>query len=84
MLKYEGKFEIGQRIRAYDYNPDDMDEGTHVYVEGVIEKILDEPWRGYLITVDVCTHMGRTGQPVLVPMERDRHEFDNRVMLVKN
>jgi|AntDeeMinimDraft_5_1070356.scaffolds.fasta_scaffold07060_3 hypothetical protein len=83
MLKFEGKFKEGQRIRAYDYNPEKMPEGTHVYAEGVIEKVLGAPQYAYQITCDVCTHMKRTGEPMLVPMEIDSNEFDERIMLAE-
>lgn len=81
MLKFEGKFEKGQRIRAYDYDPKKMPGGTHVYVEGVIEKVIGPPFNAYQITCDVCTHMDRVGEVCLIPLEIDSHEFDQRIIL---
>jgi hypothetical protein len=83
MLKYEGMFQVGQRIRAYDYDPSEMPEGTEVYVEGVVDKIVTRPWKGYQVTCDLCTHMGREGLVIIVPMERNSNEFEQRIVLAE-
>lgn len=81
MLKYQGLFEVGQRIRAYDYSPDEVG-GRHVFSQGVITEIVEFPYLAYRIKCEQCTYSGRTGKTLEIPMEKSSHEFDNRIILV--
>lgn len=69
----------GQRLRAYDYNPENMD-GVEVYCEGVILERIEAPFLGWLITCDNCTGNYRVGKTLTIPQHIASHEFDGRVI----
>lgn len=85
-LKHEGKAKVGEKIRAYDFEPR---EGVgERYVEGWIKKITnsrEQPLAtGYLITVTLdtlCEPGERT--EVFVPMETSFMDWDDRVAKVE-
>jgi hypothetical protein len=81
MLKFEKRFRVGGKIRAYDYDPKKVD-GKELYAEGDIIKIVTAPYLAYLIACEKCTFSGREGQSLLVPMERASHEFDQRIIAI--
>ena len=82
MLKYEGKFSIGTRIRSYDFEP--MSDRPDMYVEGRITRISDEfHFLAYVIECDYDSRPGehtRVGVEVFVPMEVSLTEFPGRVL----
>lgn len=88
MLKFEDKFTVGEKIRAYDYNPKRMPEGTHVYFDGVITGFMDfnGGWSGsvpaYKTNCYHCTHMKRAGEVAPAPLEIYSNEFDDRVQSI--
>lgn len=86
MLKFEGKFSVGQTIRAYDFMPREGVEDR--FVEGKIKKILgiDNSETGfgcYVIVAEKDTAFkkngGRVGEEVYVPFEVSFMEYDERV-----
>lgn len=80
-LKYEGLFDIGQRIRAYEFNPSDV-EGIEAYLEGEIKELVDHPFKAYKILCDTSTGVKRlVGKLINIPMERETAEFDGRIVL---
>tara|TARA_Y100000310_G_scaffold213638_2_gene214586 strand:- start:2131 stop:2385 length:255 start_codon:yes stop_codon:yes gene_type:complete len=81
--KFEGLVEVGERIRAYDYNPLLMG-GKKVYLEGKVISIVEKPYKAYRVMCDKCNFFGREGQKVLVPMEIAVAEFDDRVVKIKD
>lgn len=82
-LKFEGKFSVGQKIRAYDYNPEEID-GNEVFAEGEILSIVTEPFFAYKIRCTLCTGYGREGKEIHIPMERATAEFDGRIILSRH
>jgi len=83
MLKFEGKFELGQRIKAFHFMP--MSDRDDQYVIGTIfddDAISDEGARGYRIDVEVDTLSSRlVGTPVFIPFQISTLEFDERITL---
>ena len=80
-LKFEGLFGVGQRIRANDYNPSEVD-GIEVYLEGSIQALVSHPFKAYQILCDTSTSAERlVGKLVNIPMERETAEFDGRIVL---
>jgi len=84
-LKFENTAEVGQTIRAYDFEimPDRPDR----YVEGVVIDKTDR--NGTAVYVIKCTvdtgfpeGCGRVGVEVYVPMQVTFVEHDNRIMLL--
>jgi hypothetical protein len=79
MLKFEGLFEVGQKIRAYDYDPVYTGDDP-MYLEGEVLGIDKVPYLSYRVKVDTCTGYGRQGKEIFVPMEISSHEFDGRII----
>lgn len=81
MLKFEG-FEIGDRIRAHDFNPA-WAPGQALYVEGRVVGIVDTPFKAYIVMVDHDSAAALFSLParitVLVPMELGLLDYDHRV-----
>ena len=89
MLKFENVAEIGDVIRAYDFEP--MTDRPDHYVTGrVVEKgpiflPMDETGipryvcDGYTIWCHYDTNENRTGETVYVPFEMGFTDFDTRV-----
>lgn len=88
-MKYENVAEIGQKIRAYDFQP--MEGREDQYIEGAV---LDKGWvvhpetgqklfKGYTIEIDAdCDNDGdRIGDTGYVPFETT-FDFDGRVQKV--
>ena len=88
-MKYENVAEIGQKIRAYDFEPIEGREDQ--YIEGVV---LDKGWvahpktsqklfKGYTIEIQAdCDNDGdRIGDTGYVPFETT-FDFDGRVQKV--
>lgn len=87
--KYEG-FQVGQKIRAYDFEP--LAGRAHCYVEGGIVAVRRDgvpgaPYAHYVITVTKDVYAGveetyeshsRLGKMVLVPMESTM-DYEGRV-----
>jgi hypothetical protein len=82
-VKFEGLFEVGQRIRAYDYNPA-LVEGRQVFLEGCVVGIVNAPFRAYVVECDICTGYGRVGKQINVPMEVAANEFDGRIISINS
>jgi hypothetical protein len=83
MLKFENTAQVGQHIRAYDFEP--MPDRSDRYVEGeVIERDVVREFGaiGYLIRVtkDALYDEGQRTE-VFVPYGISFGEFDSRVML---
>jgi hypothetical protein len=87
-LKYEGKFKVGDRIRAFDFKPR-PERYSDPYMEGVVTGSTIEPRMGnakvYVIHVDrdsmATDKHTRVGDVGYVPMEIAYDEFDGRVAL---
>ena len=92
MLKFEG-FEIGQRIRAHDFQPREETVGSVMFVEGEIQRIVPAEelgFKAYEIIVDkdfyhqdgfLTGENSRIGNAIFVPMETSL-DFENRVELL--
>lgn len=88
-LKFEG-FTVGQRIRAYDFEP--RDGATDRYVIGVILAVMtpdqvaaagvDGAFAAYKIKVDTDTVFDQPREVLYVPLEVSIFEWDGRVTLV--
>ena len=79
-LKYEGKFEIGQTIKAYDHEP--MEGRRDRFVEGIITGLHFGDFYGYKIEVTKdATFINDPRTEVIVPFESSS-DYDNRVTLV--
>lgn len=84
MLKYEGKFSVGDYIRAYDFAPrTDMDP---IFIEGTITGITDDVgFKAYEIIVQkdsaefYYNAESRKGLRMFVPMEVCFLEYDGRI-----
>ena len=81
MLKFEG-FEVGQRIKAYDFKPFEGREENYVLGK-IIEIVTHYGAKCYLIAVEEDT-MRKAGArtEVFVPMEVAFMEYDERISLV--
>lgn len=86
-LRYEGLFEVGDHIRAYDFEPR---TGTlDRYLEGRVTGVKTEPRMGgakvYVVDVDrdsdAGPRMSRVGDEGYVPMGLAWFDFDGRVVL---
>ena len=82
MLKYQEIAEVGQRVRAYDYDPV-VQNDPKMYVEGKVVRILKTPYLAYEIECDTCSISKRVGENVIIPMELASFEFEGRVTLVE-
>ena len=80
MLKFENKFSVGDRIRAYDFPP--MEDTPDRFIEGVITSVSSSS-SAYVVSVENDTVF--TKQPrdeVMVPFEVFFLEFDQRVTAI--
>lgn len=75
----ETEFKPGQRIRAYDYNPDDIG-GIGVFLEGEVQEITSTPFLAYVVHCDNCTGYGRVGKIIHVPIVIASFEFKGRII----
>lgn len=86
MLKFEGQFKLGDRIKAFDFEP--MEGRPDRFVVGQVTAIgyVADGYKAYTIRVEEdSTAEGlysREGHDVFVPMEVSIFEYDNRVTLV--
>ena len=84
-LKFEGKFEIGTYIRAYDFEP--IHNREDMYVEGQVIGITeDRGYKAYVITCTVDMYEGnpngdRVGVTIYVQMETI-DDYDHRVFAI--
>ena len=88
MLKFENVAEVGDLIRAYDFEP--MPDRPDHYVTGWVEKkgpifVEIEEGReiyvcdGYTIHCQYDTNGSREGIKIHVPFETSMRDFDNRI-----
>lgn len=88
MLKFEGIATIGDRLRAYDFEPR-TDRKIHYYAEGYVVGIYDavgpEKYKAYEILCDNDTLFNgkRIGERIFVPMETI-FDYDERVTVLKD
>jgi len=87
MLKFEGKFQEGEIIRSYDYEPHDDEKACYVQgtITNVTDNAFDQGYKAYMIHVDVDTlsdKRSRVGMEVAVPMQISLSEWDGRVTLM--
>lgn len=88
MSSFENKVEIGQRVRAFDFQP--MEGRRDCYVEGRVTGIsIEHGFKAFVVRCDVDSLYGsegvshsRVGQAILVPMEVDFMEYDNRIVVI--
>lgn len=91
VLKFSG-LEVGQRIRAYDFEP--LPHRKERYAEGVIAEVLTpdemqrremQPVAAYRVVVDVDTVFTENPRPeVFVPFECGMFEWDGRVVVIEH
>jgi hypothetical protein len=84
MLKFETIATIGEKIRAYDFEP--MHGREECFIEGFIQAITSE--RGYSAFEVLCVRdsmiagkFSRIGHIVYVPLETNM-DYDNRVSVI--
>ena len=89
MLKFENTAEVGDLIRAYDFEP--MPDRPDTYVTGWVKEKgaiflpMDETGipryvcDGYTILCQYDTNENRTGETIYVPFEMGFTDFDGRV-----
>jgi len=81
MLKYEG-FKIGDKIKAYDFEP--MEGRDELYVIGEIVAIDEEMFKGYVIKPEIDTMFPEEPREEgKVPMEVMMMEYDGRIEKVE-
>jgi len=79
-LKFENVAEEGQRVRAWDFEPDATGRRPDRYVEGTV---LVKAENCYIVKVEVDTDApAGVRQTVRVPMEVFPRDFDERVSLI--
>lgn len=88
MLKYEGMFAVGERVRAYDFEPrEGLPEN---YIEGVVSRVLpamnnETGFACYVVVPykdSVFVKNSRVGEDVYVPFEVCFLEYENRIVKV--
>jgi len=84
MLKYENQFQIGDLIRAYDFEP--FGGRDPIFVEGLVTQVLSPEndvtgFGCYVIKATLDTLGKRVNKSVYVPME-STFDFDGRVVKV--
>ena len=85
-LKFEKIARIGEKIRAYDFEP--MSHRPDSYIEGVVESsgIVGGGYKAFTVqctfdsTADPTEKYTRIGRRVFVPMEVFMMEWDGRVV----
>lgn len=88
MLKFENTAQIGDVIKAYDFNPEMFGEEPAPYILGkVIEKGMT-PAGYYAYSIEITEDSGklsggRVGDTGYVPFETSFMEYDNRVTVVE-
>lgn len=76
------RFEVGQRLRIYDYCPVQNPEiADRAFFEGVYQERTSTPEPGMMILCDNCPSLNRKGKLLFVPFEQDSLEFMRRVEL---
>ena len=79
-LKFEGKFAVGDYIRAYDFEP--MRGRPDRFIEGVIVREERDMCLFYVVKVEHDGINGvqglRVGMDILVPMETSM-DYDHRI-----
>lgn len=81
MLKFEGKFSVGDRIRAYDFEP--RVGVPDRFVEGVITEVGNDfnGVAGYVVKVDVDSVFTKNPrEEIIAPYECLFMEFDGRIV----
>ena len=86
-LKYEGKFKVGDVVRAYDFKP--MKDRKNVYVQGKIVKAGTMVQGAKVYEVKIENDSGktsgrRTGDIAYVPMQVSMFEYDGRIVKVSD
>jgi len=90
LLKFEGRFKVGDHLRAFDFEPReghgpcyieghvvsfrDTDEGGSNY-KAIVLKIVKDVFKGE-------AEPGRVGRLVYVPTEIADHDYDGRIVLL--
>lgn len=83
MLKYENVAEVGDIVKAYDFEP--MEGRPDRYLVGTVTSKGKTPngFAGYTVTVTESPAMeDRVGLEMYVPMEMMGFDWDNRVSKV--
>jgi len=86
-LKYEGKFKVGDVVRAYDFKP--MKDRKNVYVQGKIVKAGTMVQGAKVYEVKIENDSGKTsgrriGDIAYVPMQVSMFEYDGRIVKVSD
>jgi hypothetical protein len=86
-LKYEGKFKVGDVVRAYDFKP--MTDRKNVYVQGKIVKAGTMVQGAKVYEVKIENDSGKTsgrriGDIAYVPMQVSMFEYDGRIVKVSD
>lgn len=82
MLKFENLAEVGNKIKAYDFEP--MEGRPDRYLIGTVTAKGKTPlgFAGYTVTVTESSIPNRVGEEMLVPFGMVFDEWDGRVSLV--
>ena len=86
-LKFEGKFKVGDVIRAYDFKP--MKGRSEVYIQGKIIKAGSMIQGAKVYEIKIAndsgeTSGGRVGDIGYVPMQVSMMEYDDRIVKVSD
>lgn len=87
MLKFEGKFKVGQVIKAYDFMPIPGRPDSYIIGKVVDDYNVQHHFHAY--KVDIIEHVvfgvadsRDVGTEAWIPMECMMLEYDNRIQLV--
>lgn len=88
MSSFENQIEIGQRVRAFDFQP--MKGREDCYVEGRVTGIsIEHGFKAFVVRCDKDSwdsdgdnKGSRVGQAIIVPMEVDFMEYDERIVVI--
>ena len=82
MLKFENVAEVGNKIKAYDFQPREGHPDRFLIGIVVNKGMTPLGFGGYSVTVTESSIPNRVGEEMLVPFEMFFDEFDSRVSLV--
>ena len=82
-LKYEGKFKVGDIIKAFHFKPMEG-RPDHYLIGKIIEEYTSEtPYKSYKVEV-LFNSTKDPSKIVYVPHETDPFDFDERITLIDN
>lgn len=88
MLKFEGKFKVGQKIKAFDFEPMEGRKPSYIIGTVIEEKNTEHHFNAYKIVILKRVFAGieehdEVGDFGWVPHQVSMCEYDNRVTLAE-